>query len=48
MIINEISMIDLKLFTVIDKQFQKARGTTIYLSSIFGGLPLVVIIDNFY
>lgn len=48
MIINEVSMIDLKLFTVIDKQFQKARRTTTHSSSIFGGLPLVVIMDNFY
>lgn len=41
-------MIDLKLFTLIDKQLQKARGTTMHSIFIFGELSLVVIIGNFY
>ena len=41
-------MIDLKLLTSIDKQLRKAKGSDISSTSVFGGLPLVVLIGDFY
>lgn len=48
LIVDEVSMIDLKLLTSIDKQLQKARGLDISSTSIFGGLSLVVLMEDSY
>ncbi len=41
-------MINLKLLVSIDKQLQKARRSDLHSTMVFGGLPLVVRIENFY
>ncbi len=48
LIIDEVNMIDLKLLTSIDKQLQKARGSDSHSITVFGGLLLVVLIEDFY
>ena len=41
-------MIYLELFTKIDKQLHKARSIIVFLTILFGGLPLMIFIDDFY
>lgn len=41
-------MIDLKLLTSIDKQLQKAKGSSFHSITVFGGLSLVVLMGDFY
>ncbi len=48
LIIDEVSMIDLKWLTLIDKQVQKEKGLDSHSITVFGALPLVVIIGDFY
>lgn len=48
LIIDEISIINLKLFTSINKQLWKAKKSDISSISIFGGLSIIVLIGNFY
>ncbi len=48
LIIDEVSMIDLKLLTSMDKQLRKAKGTNSHSTTVFGGLPLVVLMGDFY
>ena len=48
MIVDEVSMIDLKLLTIIDKQLQKAKSSDTSSTTFFEGLSLVVLIEDFY
>ena len=48
LIIDEISMIDLKLLATIDKQLQKAKCFSASSTAVFGGLSLVILTGNFY
>lgn len=41
-------MIDLKLLASMDKQLRKVKGTNLHLTTVFGGLSLVVLMRNFY
>ncbi len=41
-------MIDLKLLTLIDKQLRKAKRSDLYSTTVFSGLPLVVLIGDLY
>lgn len=43
-----MSMIDLKLFISINKQLQKAKKSSFYLTTVFDRLHLVVIMADFY
>ena len=48
LIVDEVSMIDLKLLTIIDKQMRKAKGSDTSSTTFFGGLLLVVLMGDFY
>lgn len=47
-IIDEISMINLSLFALIDTQLRKARKRSLDVITIFSELVLVILINNFY
>lgn len=47
-IIDEMSMINLSLFALIDTQLRKARKRSLDVITIFSELLLVILIDNFY
>ncbi len=48
LIINELSMIQLKLLAQIDKQLRKAWGAIVSSTIVFGGLLLIILIGDFY
>ena len=48
LVVDEVSMIDIKLLTAMDKQLRKARGSDFSSTALFGGLPLVVLMGDFY
>lgn len=48
LVVNEVTMIDLKLLILMDKQLQKVKRLNISSTSIFGGLPLIVLMEDFY
>lgn len=48
LIVNKISMINLKLLISIGQKLKKAKEINLYLTSIFGRLFLIVLIGNFY
>lgn len=48
MIINKVSMIELKLFTLIHKQPRKVIGKSFHLTTVFDGLSLMVLMGDFY
>ena len=48
LIIDKLNMIPLGLLATMDKQLQKARGTIVSSTALFGGLPLVILMVDFY
>ena len=48
LMIDEVSIIDLKLLTIIDKQLRKAKGSDTSSMTFFRGLLLVVLMGDFY
>ena len=48
LVVDEVSIINLKLLTIMDKQLRKPRGSDFSSTALFGGLPLVVLIGDFY
>lgn len=48
LIVDKVSIIDLKLFTSIDQQLIKARRISSNSTLVFSGLSLVVLMDDFY
>lgn len=47
-IIHKVNIIDLKLLTLIDKQLQKAERINSNLTTVFGRLFLVILMENYY
>lgn len=47
-IINKLSMIQIKLFALINKQLRKTKSAISFLTILFIGLSLIVLIGNFY
>ncbi|WP_375449089.1 AAA family ATPase [uncultured Nostoc sp.] len=48
LIIDELSIIPLGLLATMDKQQRKARGAIVFSTALFGGLPLVILMGDFY
>lgn len=48
LIVDKVSRIDLKLLTIIDKQLRKAKGSDTFSTIFFGGLPLVILMEDSY
>ena len=48
LIIDELSMIPFGLLAIMDNQLCKAQDTIISLTTLFGGLPLVIFMGDFY
>lgn len=48
MIVDEISMVKLEMLSNIGKQLAKARGLSNSSTAVFGGLPIVIVMGNFY
>ena len=48
LVINEISMLDLKIFATIDQQLLQAKGLLSESTAIFGGLSVVLLMRDFY
>ena len=48
MIIDKISMLDLKMLATIDQQLLHAKGLPRELMAIFGGLSLILLMGDFY
>lgn len=48
LIIDELSMIPLGLLAIMDKQLRKARGAIVSSTALFGDLPLVILMGDFY
>ncbi len=48
MIVDEISMVELEMMSNMEKQLAKAWGLSNSSTAVFGGLPIVIIIEDFY
>ena len=48
MIVDEISMVKLEILSNIRKQLAKACGLSNSSMAVFGGLPIVIVMKNFY
>lgn len=48
LIIDEVSMVELDMLSNITKQLAKARGLTGESTAMFGGLPIVILMEDFY
>ncbi len=47
-IVDEISMVELKMLSNMGKQLAKARGFSNSSTAVFGGLPIFIVIGDFY
>ena len=48
LIINKLSMIYFRLLIAMDKQLRKAHGAIVFSTTLFSGLPLVILMGDFY
>lgn len=45
---RQISIVELEMLSNIEKQLAKARGFSNSSTAKFGGLPIIMVIENFY
>lgn len=48
MIVDEVSIIDLHMINVIDNQYKIARALDRSSPDLFGGLPIIIFISDFF
>ncbi len=48
MIVDEISMVELEILSNMGKQLAKAQGLSNSSMAVFGGLPIVIVMGDFY
>ncbi len=48
MIVDEISMVELEMLSNMGKQLAKARRLSNSSTAVLGGLPIVIVMGNFY
>ena len=48
MIVDEVSMIDLSILSIINNQCKIAKSLNRESPDLFGGLPIVIFMGNFY
>ncbi len=48
MIVDEISIVELEMLSNMRKQLAKARGLSNFSTAVFGGLPIIIVMGDFY
>ncbi len=48
MIIDKKNMVKLQILSNMEKQLAKARGFSNFSTAVFGGLPIVIVMRDFY
>lgn len=48
LIVDEISMVDLEMLSNMARQLAKAKGLENKSTAVFGGLPIIILMRNFY
>ncbi len=48
MIVDELSMVKMEMLSNMGKQLAKARGFSNFSTAVLGGLPIVIVMGDFY